>query len=68
MVDKVIANRAITTVLFSEIQIDGMLQKMKTEPYGELTLLRLLRSLKATPSQAAMAAKAAGEVDEEGYE
>ena len=69
VVDKVITNQAITTVLFSrDVQIDGMLQKVTTEPYGDLTLLRLLRSLKATPSQAAMAAKAAGEVDEEGYE
>ena len=40
----------MTEVLWSDVDILGMLQKINTELFGSLTFLRLLMSIKVTPA------------------
>ena len=69
MVTKVRVHEASTAVVVPrDTIIEGMLRPIQTRMYGELTLLRLLRSIKATPNQATAADEAKLAVDEEGYE
>ena len=58
MVRTCIVARQMTEVLWPDVDILGMLQKMDTELFGSLTLLRLLMSIKVTPAQATAARQA----------
>ena len=68
MVNKVRGNEATTEVIFSPDPIEGMLHSIESEAYRELTLLRLLRSIKATPSQAAAANESKQVLEEDDFE
>ena len=49
----------LTTVLYSDVDMSGMLRKVPTRQFGSSTLLKLLLSIKAKPTQAALAGETA---------
>lgn len=61
MVSKARDFQNLTTVLFTDADLPGMLKKSKTKHFGESTLLKMLLSIKASPAQA----DAADDMDED---
>ena len=59
MVSKAQDFQELTTVLYSDVDMPGMLRKVPTWQFGSSTLLKLLLSITAKPTQAALAGKTA---------
>ena len=59
MVSKAQDFQELTTVLYSDVDMPGMLRKVPTWQFGSSTLLKLLLSITAKPTQAALAGETA---------